>query len=651
MFLLRFVLVSILAFLLMGPMLRTISREIEKPLIILALDQSQSVVNSKDSVKRKELIKSNIGRIQSSLDDDFDVRSISFGDRVDDRIDYAFDRKMTDFCGLYNELDVRFSNRNVGALILATDGIYNESASPAYGPSRLKLPVYPLALGDTSVKRDLYISAITHNRYAYLGNAFPLEVKVDAKQAAGNKTVLTVEKDSVVLFSRTIDISGNSFHATLPFYPQADKKGIHHYRIKLAPITGEETVVNNVRDVFIEVVEEKQKILIVSSCPHPDIACIRQSLEASSNYEVTACGLSDLPGSLNGYHLVILHNLPNADAASAQLLKKINEQNTASWLILGANTSLQAFNEANTGINITQSNGDLNDVQAYPGENFTLFSVPAELQEALAGWPPLKSPFGVYQAEGGSAVWLKQRIGNVSSGQPLFSFSERNGRKTAVLCGEGIWKWRLSDFKEHGNHQISQQLLQQVVQYLSTGDKKSPFRITAKTDFKENESVIIDGVLYNPAGEMVNEPEARLKITNGSGKEYLFTMSRTERAYVLNAGVLPVGRYRFSAEVKLGDVVHREQGAFSVSALQIETAITTANHQVLRVLASKTGGAVYYPGQTEELINAIRSNENLKPVSFMNRKLKDLIELPWFFFLLILLISAEWFIRKRSGSY
>ena len=103
--------------------------------------------------------------------------------------------------------------------------------------------------------------------------------------------------------------------------------------------------------------------------------------------------------------------------------------------------------------------------------------------------------------------------------------------------------------------------------------------------------------------------------------------------------------------MKLGDKILSQQGEFSVSALQIETAMTVADHSLLHALSAQTGGSVFYPGQVGELIQKLKSNENLKSISFMHKKLEDLLKEPWFFFLLIVLISMEWFIRKRAGSY
>jgi len=647
----RFLMVSLLAFLLLGPMIRTFRREVEKPIIILALDESKSIINSKDSISRKEQIKNDFEKINSALKSDYDVRQFAFGDHVSENIGYNFQDRSSNFTQLYNYLDVQFANRNVGTIVMATDGLFNEGANPVYGPARLKVPVYSLALGDSTVRKDVFISRVNHNKIAFLGNNFPLEVMVDAKQAAGSRSILTVEEDSLIVFSRALEISGSNYHSSIPAFIDAKSKGIHHYKIKLSAVEGELTLINNQYDVFVEVVEQKQKVLVLFAAPHPDIAVLRQSIESNLNYEITIVKADEFTGRVGDYNLLILHNIPSAIGNESALLGKINETGVSTWSILGASTQINAFNNGKFGINISQANGQLNDVQASPVENFSLFTVSDELLAAIKTWPPLKSPFGVYQASTNIYTLLNQKIGIVNTAQPLLLFSENAGSKQAVLAGEGLWRWRLSDYNDHGNHVLSQELILSIVQYLSVKENRSPFKFNAKTNYKENESLIFDAQLYNQSEQLINQPDVSVRIYNKAGKEFLFTMSKTDKAYTLNAGVFPIGNYRFKAEVKLGDKILSQQGEFSVSALQIETALTVADHQLLHALAAQTGGAVYYPGQVDDLIQKLKTNENLKPLSFMHKKLEDLLNEPWFFFLLIVLISTEWFIRKRAGSY
>lgn len=632
-------------------MIRTISREIEKPIILIALDESKSIVNNKDSVEIKRVIQSDIESLRNGLSQEYDLRFFSFGEKVEENPKFVFNDLSTNFSQLFKYLDIQFDNRNVGAIVLATDGLYNDGASPLYGPSRMKVPVYSIALGDTTVKKDVIIANVNHNREAFLGNSFPLEIIVDAKEAAGSRTILTVKKDSSVIFSKAIDISGKNFHSTVNVFPEAKTKGIHHYTIELSKVEGELTEVNNRRDVFIEIIEEKQKILLLYSYPHPDISAIRQSLESSPNYEVKMENAAVFSGSVSDYNLVVLHNIPGTGFIGQNLLEKIRSAGVSTWYILGASTSIDAFNAILTGIKITQSNQQLNDVQAKLADNFSLFVLSDGLKSTLESWPPLKVPFGVYQPVGNIYPLLEQKIGSVNTGQPLLFFNDNNGIKNAVLAGEGIWKWRLNDYYENESHEISRELIVKIVQYLSVKENRSPFRVFSKSNYKENEPLLFDARLFNQSDQLITDPEVNFKIYNKSGIEFPFTMSRMENTYSLNAGTFPVGNYRFKAEVKLGDRILSQQGEFSVSALQIETAITIADHQLLNAMAAQTGAMVCYPGKMADLIDAIRKNENLKSLSFMHKRLEDLLNLPFVFIIIVALLSLEWFVRKRAGSY
>src|SRR5262249_31494745 len=147
-------------------------------------------------------------------------------------------------------------------------------------------PIYTVALGDSSIQRDLFISKVNFNKTAYLGNTFPVEVSLVARQLSGASTTLTVTEDSATLFTRTINVSGNQFTQTIPVFLDARVKGIHHYRVALSPVNGEMTTINNAKDVFIEVLESKQKVLILAASPHPDVAALKYAVESSENYEV-----------------------------------------------------------------------------------------------------------------------------------------------------------------------------------------------------------------------------------------------------------------------------------------------------------------------------------------------------------------------------
>jgi hypothetical protein len=647
----RFLLVSAIAFLLMSPMVRTTRREIEKPIVVLATDASASMVQGADSAGIRKQIFADIEVLREGLSDAFDLRILQFGDRVAEGLPQRFDHKATDFGQLFNELDVRFAGRNTGAMIFITDGGFNRGMSPAYGPRRVQFPAYTLAYGDTSTRKDLAIGRIRNNRLAYLGNSFPIEVSLDAEMASGASSSLTIREDSVVVYNQPVQVAGAKFHANIPVYLDARKTGIRHYVIEFAPVNGEITTTNNKRDVFIEVVEEKEKILLLASAPHPDLAAIRNSLESGLHHDVKTVFAGEFSGAFTDYDLIILHGFPTPSGNGGSLISKVADTKLPKWFILTTNSAVNSLNEAGVPVGITQHNGQSNDLQASPDRAFSLFSPREELSTAIAEWPPLKAPFGIYKTIPGGRTWLYQKLGSVITDQPLLAFGEFKGAKVAVLCGEGVWRWRMTDYLDHGSHELSSEFIQQIVRYLSSQEDKGPFRVQCKNDFRETEPVVFDAQLFNESGQLVNEPEVRVSIRSAKGLELTYTMTRNGNIYQLNAGQLQVGRYSWKAEVKLGDKLYSRQGQFSVSSLQLEQAISRADHDAMRILAVKTGGELYQPGQAKRLVDRLLSNDQLKPVSYLRNSTEELLNEPWFFILIVVLLSTEWLIRKLSGAY
>jgi hypothetical protein len=85
--------------------------------------------------------------------------------------------------------------------------------------------------------------------------------------------------------------------------------------------------------------------------------------------------------------------------------------------------------------------------------------------------------------------------------------------------------------------------------------------------------------------------------------------------------------------------------------VQVEATNTVADHQLLYQLAKEHGGTMLFPNQISELTKLIDAKEDIKPVIYIHTSFAPLIDLKWVFFLLLLLATIEWFIRKWSGTY
>lgn len=651
----RFITVTLLSLLLLSPLLKSVITESKKPVIILAQDQSESI-GAEMNEQAKTIYQQAFENLAQELAREYEVQQYSFGSEVREGVDFSFNDKVTNISKLMTNVYDLYSNQNLGAIILATDGIYNEGSNPLYLNTQLTAPIYTVALGDTTVKKDIVLKRVFYNKIAYLGDKFTVQVDISAQNSAGVNTNLSVYKvegnNNRKLQQVPVNIDRNGFFTTREIVLDANQSGVQRFRVVVEPVSGEASNANNSKDIFIDVLDARQKILIMANSPHPDVTALRQSINANKNYQVELAYANDIKVNVADFDFVILHQLPGRINNISGVLNTLRNQRIPRLFIAGMQTNFSQLNQVQSLMTIQANGNSSNDVQARPVPGFNNFTLSEELLQDLPNFPPLTSPFGEFQAAPDAAVLLTQRIGKVDTKFPLLALGEEAGVKVGVLAGEGIWKWRLFDFLQNQNHEIFDELLGKSVQFLSLKEDKRKFRVTpVKNIFNENEQVLFDAELYNDNYELINDPDARIIITNSDGKDFDFTFNKSGRAYTLNAGIFPVGNYTFRAAVTNAGQSLTATGQFSVQPVQLELFETTANHNLLRLLSEQYGGAMVYPNNMAQIAELIKDKGTVKPVIYETAKTRAVINLKWIFLLLLFLLTGEWFLRRYFGAY
>jgi hypothetical protein len=348
---------------------------------------------------------------------------------------------------------------------------------------------------------------------------------------------------------------------------------------------------------------------------------------------------------------VILHQMPFKGDILSGPLSGLDNPKIPVLYIIGNSSDLVQFNRLKAGIYITSGKSQSDDAQPLINNEFALFTLSDETIRIINDFPPLSCPYGDYKIANSATPLFFQKIGKVATRKPLILFNQTSEIKTGVICGEGIWRWKLNNWLQAGNHQAFNELTSKIIQYLSIKADKSFFRVKCKNRFMENEQVQFDAEVYNDSYELINNPDVHLTITDAAGKKYNYTFNKTSAAYHLNAGIFPVGDYRYSAQVKISNKVLQENGEFTVSILNAESLNLIADHSLLNALASRHKGKMIYPVQMDQLAQIIRERDDIKSVSYTQKKFSDIINLFWVFILIVTLLSIEWFLRKRGGAY
>jgi hypothetical protein len=86
-------------------------------------------------------------------------------------------------------------------------------------------------------------------------------------------------------------------------------------------------------------------------------------------------------------------------------------------------------------------------------------------------------------------------------------------------------------------------------------------------------------------------------------------------------------------------------------ALNTEAMNTVADHLLLNNMAVRHKGKMVYPGQLDQIQQLLAARDDMKTVAYAQKRYTDLVSYIPLLLLLLGLLSAEWFIRKRNGSY
>ena len=648
---LRWATVTIICLLLLDPVMRSTITEKKQPIVVLAQDNSESIRAGMSDEARATYADA-MAQLQKKLEEKYEVKTYSFGDEVRTPIKYEYADKITNIAKIFDEMYDVYSNQNLSTIIVASDGIFNQGNSPIYSAAKLNVPIFTIALGDTVPKRDLILKKTYNNQIAYLGDKFSVQIDIAAVNCADNASKLVIRRGGATVLEKPFNVDKADFFRTEEVLLDATQSGVQKYNVSLVPINGEVTTVNNSKDIYIEVLDSRQRILILAESPHPDLGTLKRMIAENKNYQAEIFYPETLKESAAKYDFVILHQLPSTRNNITTTLAALNEKKVPHLFIVGTQTQLSALNQAQDVMVINGRPNQTNDVSGMLAPTFTTFTLDKRVSENLPKFPPLVAPFGDFNARANATVLLTQKIGSVDTKYPLLAFGEQRGTKKAVLAAEGIWKWRMFDYMQSQNFETFDELFNKLLVYMSAKEDKRKFRAFASnTLYRENEKISIDAELYNANYERINEPEATVEITDGAGKKYPFTFIKTANAYALNVGLLPVGDYKFEAKTNYGGEKLMAGGAFSVQAIQLEVFETTADHRLLQALSQKNGGTMVFADQVLQLAEMIEAKGFAKPILYDTVSTRSLIHLKWIFFLLFTLLSVEWFLRRYWGSY
>jgi len=247
------------------------------------------------------------GDLFDALKDKHDVALLTFGGEVSDGSEALGDSSALDallrprgsstsFLEAFREARSRFRNRDIGAVIVLTDGIDSTSEGRRSEPSgelvqairELKGPVSFISDAGSEGIRDLAVRQLSTNNFAFLLNAAMVEAVIEVHGYEPGQVEVRLLENGVEIAREVVETTDGTtiYRVKFEFVPR--KLGKQVFTVAVAPRPDEIWARNNQKSTIINIVRDKIRVVQIVGQPSWDQRHLRNLLKENPNVDLVS---------------------------------------------------------------------------------------------------------------------------------------------------------------------------------------------------------------------------------------------------------------------------------------------------------------------------------------------------------------------------
>ena len=642
----------IIIILLLNPFFKGLNTYLVNPKILVLVDNSRSVTFPKGDYEGLNSVTKAIDDIGLNRDG-IDVDIYGFGSDISplsiDSLNY--DDSETN---LFNAVQkIKDSELDASAAILLTDGIYTVGRNPVFSSSDITIPIYSVALGDTSAVVDIIASDIDASPTGYVNTTHPVEAFIQNFGFENSAVSVELRSSSELIDTQTLTFDNRESVQQVSFEIPLTEEGLAQYEISVSPLNGEWSVENNKKSFTIDVLDSKIQILHAAFEIHPDVGAIRNILGSDENVNlVTKTWVSgntfieegNFPNS-DSLELLVLHGIPK-NQETLSIIENISSTTPVVYIQTPGSASISG-NEAYQNLTLLSSRSRPNEIGFLPALNkdqHPILELPTVDYTSLN---PIVSSFRNVNLSPSSTSLFNALYRRVETNQSLLAVSEQGNRRMVHVNGFGWHK--LYQSTSSSEREFVTQLFNNIMSWVSSkpDDRKLKIAPTQRV-FDATEAITLDAYLENESGNIEDDAKIDVTITDSDALVRTFTMENVGSGnYTLSIPSSGQGTYQFTAQAKKGNrVIDNQRGEFLVNPSNSELINTIRNDDLLRSLSAQTGGIYVDYTTASALIDSMNQRNVLSREQITNEVFSFPVQKPLWFILVLVLLSVEWLLRK-----
>ncbi len=603
----------------------------------------------------------------------------------------------TDITEALDEVKKAFPGTPLSAAILFSDGAANLGASEGVGAAEgFGAPVVAIGVGDRSRFKDLQLLDLNAPDLAFIDHEANVRFKVRALGFQGKRVPLVLKRAGQVIATRVLTVSEDSSEQEVEFKFVPQEVGHFRFSVEAAFQVGEHSRDNNSRSFPLPVLRDKLRILYVSGRPTWSYRFFRQALKGDPGFDLvsfvilrTITDSVDIPQNelslisfpteriftkeLENFDLLIFDNFSFRVYFPYYYLENIARyvEQGGAFLMLGGEDSFGGGGYANTAVEAilpVELNrpaqpyvvGPVQPTLSSTGKTHPITQLSPDPEENLRIWSRLPALRGYNptlrtKSEATVLAVLGTEDGPEEFGSPLMAVMDSGRGRTMAILTDSLWRWNFEMVGAGLGNQPYLRLVKSAIHWLSRSPSLDRVRLSSlQSHYRTGEEVEVrlrilgEDYRPSPAGEVVGS----LMDPNGLQIPLRFEAAGEPGLYVARSLLKIPGPYRVSAEARRGDLtLGTSEISLTVQRFDLETEDASPRGEYLRALAGASGG-VYFEASAFDDTSAEEVGRLLE-----GRARHDLVEerelplwrIEYVFAALVLLLGAEWVLRRRRG--
>ena len=575
----------------------------------------------------------------------------------------------------------------MAAVVMVTDGCRNAGGSCEDAARLLRgrsAVLYTVGVGNPSPPRDFEVVRVFAPKKVWRNTE--VDAYVTLRHTDFHEPFdVQVLRGTDVLTTRRVEPSDESDvrRIRMTFTPD-HSEGAATYRIAIAPAEGEKVIDNNVKDIVLEILDDRLPVLYLEGSPRMEYRFLRRAMFRDRDFRLVGLlrlasdrfyiqganpgemyltkGFPTTREQLFAFKAVILGDIEAACFTRQQLglLEEFVRDRGGGLLMLGGVNSFGLGKYADTPVarmlpvTISGADGGYSDQEytAQPvaeGLDHMAMRIAEDAESSRLLWermPPLIGITPVRGVKKGASTLLVQRPKD--GGRVVLAVQNYGRGRVAAFTSGGSWYWQVS---RPASDEFHEKFWKQMVRWLVVGATE---RLGVETDadvYARKDTVILRATARQKDLSPANDVQVTATVTDPLGNTEEIPMFWTlSEPGVYQCRYMPAEEGNYRASVRVADwQIEPVETGFEVAEPFVEFSNAGRKDSVLRTMAEITGGESFSYDQAGNIPERIaRAVEKARRMEDLPVDL-ELWDMPILFLLCLAMLAIEWIVRRKSG--